>query len=506
MRIHRSFSIPAICLSAAVTVGLMMVAAGQQPGRAENVVQKAAAPPTPLLSGQLPHVVPPPPGGLTPEQERPWFDTFSWQEFIALNWPAVANQRGVPDHPDDPQVFKDAFKPNDQGTYPTVVWGTWKQAYELFEQGSQRPTPWNSFQAVLPCSNSSGTPPLTFLDDTPNDMNQALSNPLIDQKQEYTRYEIRFNMAEYNAIRGDDNQPSSWLYITTNLNNALPITFPMSHPTTYGAIELKAAWKPITASDDKKRYYIVNALVIDPATNTCSNQQMGLVGFHIAHKTAPFTEWVWSTFEQVDNVTGATPSFNNGTPNPPTPNGYDVATPLYPPLISPPQRKAVQVTRVNAIPTTPPMYSTVDLNASFQQLVAGTVWANYQLIATQWPTKPQNFNRGGTYPQDCGSPFPQDGVANTTAETYFQTLGSGLNSCMNCHYQTADTDFSWVLALRAHAAVAPPAAPLTAMQRIRAVRGLDRLPGPRIPAQDKARHVRAGIAKLRAAQAKIKIQ
>jgi hypothetical protein len=505
MRAHLALVVSAICLSAMVTTGLLMVSVGSLLGRAESAAQKAA-PPSPVLSGQLPHVVPPPPGSVTTsEQARPWFDTFSWQEFIALNWPAVANQRGVPDHPDDPQVFKDAFKPNDQGAYPTVVWGTWKQAYELFEQGSQRPTPWDSFQAVLPCSSGGASPPLTFLDDTPNDMNQAFSNPLIDQQLQYARYEIRFNMAEYNTIRGDDNQPSSWLYITTNLNNALPITFPMSDPTTYGALELKAVWKPITASDDKKRYYIVNALVIDPATNTCSNQQMGLVGFHIGHKTAPFTEWVWSTFEHVDNVSGTTPSFNNGTPNPPTPNGYDVASPLYPPAISPNQRKAVQVTRVNAIPTTPPMFSTVDLNSSFQQLVAGTVWANYQLIATQWPTQPQNFNRHGTYPQDCGSPFPQDGVANTTAETYFQTLGSGLNSCMNCHYQTADTDFSWVLALRAHAPVAPPA-PLTAMQRIRAVRGMDRLPRVSSPAQDNARYLRQGIAKLRAAQAHIKIR
>jgi hypothetical protein len=334
-------------------------------------------------------------------------------------------------------------------------------------------------------------------------MNQAFSNPVIDQQLQYARYEIRFNAAEYNKIRGDDNTPSSWLYIAANLNAALPITFPMSDESTYGALELKAAWKPMTASDDKKRYYIVNALVLDPATNTCSNQQMGLVGFHIAHKTAPFTEWVWSTFEHVDNVAGEHPSFNNGTPTPPTPNGYDLATPQYPPLIAPAERKAVQVTRVNPIPTTPPMFSTVDLNASFQQLVAGTVWENYQLIATQWPTQPQNFNRQGTYPQDCGSPFPQDGVANTTAETYFQTMATGMNSCMNCHYQTAAADFSWVLPLRVQQP-APQAAPPTAAARVRAVRGMDQLTKAGAPGQDQARYLRQAIAKLRAAQAKIR--
>jgi hypothetical protein len=77
---------------------------------------------------------------------------------------------------------------------------------------------------------------------------------------------------------------------------------------------------------------------------------------------------------------------------------------------------------------------------------------------------------------------------------------------MNCHYQTADTDFSWVLALRAQQQAAPNAAPLAAAQRVGATRGLDRLPRPKDLALDKARDVRKAIAKLRAAQAKIQLR
>jgi hypothetical protein len=421
------------------------------------------APPAPKLTSDFPHLVPEPPAGLTPEQERPWFDTFSWQEFIALNWPTEDGKRGVPKGPNDAAAFKAAFTPDAAGNYPQVVWGSWKQAYELFEQGSTRPTPWSSFGAVLPCPNPAPAPPKTFLDATNFDINESFSQPLIDQNKNYARYEIRLNETEYGFIRGQDGQPSSWLYLTTNLFKA-PVTMPISTDNVMGAVEVKAAWKPMSTNDDPKRYYVVNALVlVNPQTRQAQYQKLGLVGFHIAHKTTPFTEWVWSTFEHVDNVAapkGFKPSYNNGTPQPPTPSGFDQRPPAFNGtfLKSP---TPVQVTRVNPIPKTPATFSTVDLNAAFQKLLSGTVWQNYQLIATQWPTKPAQFKlpkNGGKYPGDSGIPFPSAGVANTVIETYDQvatTLPTG-NSCISCHYVTAFTDFSWVLAQRSHATITPP--------------------------------------------------
>lgn len=47
-------------------------------------------------------------------------DIFSWQEFIALNWPALAGSRGEPD-PDK--------KIGDPGPR---VWETWKEEYEVY--------------------------------------------------------------------------------------------------------------------------------------------------------------------------------------------------------------------------------------------------------------------------------------------------------------------------------------------------------------------------------------
>src|SRR5262245_41741304 len=113
-------------------LALSAALAGVFAGASIGVAQTAPPLPKAVLSGNLPHVVPPIPSGLTPEQARPYFDIFSWQSFLALNWPAVAGKRGVAIGPNDPNAFKAAFRPNPTGNYPTVVWGTWKQAYELF--------------------------------------------------------------------------------------------------------------------------------------------------------------------------------------------------------------------------------------------------------------------------------------------------------------------------------------------------------------------------------------
>ena len=201
-----------------------------------------------------------------------------------------------------------------------------------------------------------------------------------------------------------------------------------------------------------------------------------LVGLHIAHKVDPFTEWVWSTFEQVDNVppdSDISPkpppppngySFNNGTDTPKTVNGYSYKPNPCPPAPGqpcPPQ-KPVQVTPVNPIPNTPAGASTRDFNSYYQQLLKGTVWQYYQLVVTQWPSNPgiganapfMLMQNGGVYPLNAGAAFPSLGAVNTTMETYFQAqndaAGAGGNSCMSCHYRAGQSDFSWGLNRRAH--------------------------------------------------------
>jgi hypothetical protein len=430
----------------------------------------ATAFPAPVLSGVIPVAVSIPGTVTSPEQARPFFDTFSWQSFVALSWPAVPGQRGVALNPSDPQSLLTA--PN--GT--VVVWGTYKESFDLFGQRDQRPTAWELFaNRISECKDQpEGVKSLAMLtkgDSILDESKQAFSFPLIDQNRNYARYEVRYNKAFYDFVRGSDSDPKSWLYQIANLARVEPVSMPASPvakaapPDVVGALMVKAAWREMTDKDDRNRYYVVAALLYDPATQNCVQKDMGLVGFHIAQKLSSFPEWIWSSFEQVDNVArgpGALPttpiSFNNGTDDPKTIGGYANRPDQKGAAMLPqPERTPVQVTRLNPIPKTPAGASTLEVNAAWQQALKGSVWQNYELVITQWPSNPTSFmtkEAGGVYPKDCGAAFPENGATNTTMETYFQSsrdaLGAGGNSCMSCHYGAGQSDFSWGLNRRSH--------------------------------------------------------
>jgi len=418
--------------------------------------------PTPVVSGNVPVTIPLPNTNLTPEQARPFFDAFSWESFIALNWPSAAAQRGTPSQPNSPDTFLKA------GNGYQTVWGSYRDAMDLYDSGSQRPPEWNSPSTSLVCKDVAANTKVfemvakgsTVLDD----INQAFSYPLIDQFKNYAMFEVRFNETQYDFIRGQNGQESTYLYLLKNLIN--PIQMPAGGSSSgEGSTMLKAAWREMTSTDDQSRYYVITAQVYDPMSKQCSQKQMGLVGFHIVRKLKEFPEWIWSTFEQVDNVQRGhdakptTPiSFNNGTANPQTQGGWANRPPSKSPNLQPlDQRVPVQVTRNNPIPTTPQGASTIDVNNIYQKVLAGTVWQYYELVFTQWPSDPGSFKlmeNGGIYPQGSGAAFPQNGVTNTVMETYFQSqndaAGAGGNSCMNCHYKADSTDYSWSLKRRAH--------------------------------------------------------
>lgn len=442
--------------------------------------------PPAVVSGNLLFSVPPPANDATPLQARPNFDYFSWESFIALNWPAAANARGVPDQPNNQSVFLNAAP----GT--PVVWGTYKDSFDLFGQKNQRPSAWDSVDSpIRPCPNAAaGQKTLIFTtkgDTDLMDTKQAFSFPLIDQRGNLVYYDVRYNQEEYNFIRGEDKDQTTWLYLLRNLapkeNQQFGVQMPMTTTTpknTAGSIMVKAAWRLKTDKDDASRYYSTTAQIYNQQTKTCSSSTVLLVGLHIANKVDPFTAWVWSSFEQIDNVppdSDVTPkptpppagySFNNGTNNPQTPGGFSYKPALSPtpcPTPGDPSKicpTPVQVTRTNPIPNTPSPGSTRDLNSYYQQLLKGTVWQYYQLVITQWPSNPglgpgtpfKLMENGGIYPQNSGAAFPVNGAANTTMETYFQTqndaAGAGGNSCMSCHYRAGQSDFSWGLNRRAH--------------------------------------------------------
>jgi hypothetical protein len=449
--------------------------------------------PAVAISGTIPATVPIPsnaPKNATPEQFRPYFDWFSWESFIALNWPASGTGRGNPNQPATPSVFTSMTN-----TTP-VTWGTYKANWELYTQYDKRPSPWNSYDVAYgtgcpaPKGASKQLVQVAKIQEL-NDNMQAFSVPLVDQLKHYVYYEVDYNEAYYNYVRGSDD-PATWLYFGKNLPTDYTVvclppndkgadsgnaTYPCRASKTNNAsnsIMIKAAWRQLDGvpAAQRSRYYTVNAWVLDGVTKKCTQQTVGLVGLHIAQKTADFPEWIWSTFEQVDNVPpivdGVPSTFNNGTNTPSTgnlgfanPGQYDPNNPGRPA----PNPTPTQVVRVNPIPTTPAGSSTVDVNGTFHHaLPKSSVWQYYQLIVTQWPSNPPLFKPGadrGVYPQGAGAAFPANGVVNTALETYFQTpanaQGAFGNSCMSCHYAASSgtRDFSWGFSRRPHSAQPP---------------------------------------------------
>lgn len=350
-----------------------------------------------------------------------FFDDFSWRSFVALIWPALNGQRGTPDTSQTvggsgPRVFE-----------------TYKMLHELFHNDGSAPTSWNSYDPpkynACNVQMAFGDIVLASFSKFAN-LGQAgfgtLVGPLVAQNTTYVRYETAFNESEFNQIVGPQ-----W-YLRANLPSS--ITF------QDGSIDIKSAWIDMTNMPHPERYYTRTAWLLDPDTGTCSQTTVGLVGLHIVQKTPTRPQWIWTTFEQVDNVPppqkGApgTFGFNDGSGTAmPAANPYTL-DPL--PVPTPPP---FNVTRT--LPVNP---STQKTNAAYQKALAGTPWQFYQLTMTQWPIVPSSPSTPGT----PNNTFPGTGAtsafANTTLETFDQ--GRIQTGCMNCHNITkTGTDFLWSL-------------------------------------------------------------
>jgi hypothetical protein len=404
-----------------------------------------------------------------PELDHAGFAEFAWREFVALNWPAAIDQatklpvRGQADT---------ALQFADQPSRPRV-WETWKSDWEIVGTADPavppNPTEWSSWKVnggvnICDKSGNANNEHVLMVMATPGQMvrgiNQANTGPLIDQNENYVRYETRLNQSEYQTILD-----KKW-YIAANLPK--PPTFPefeMSTPGKYGAIELKISWRELAPGESGDTFYVVPAKIVDPGPNpVCRDAKLAMLGMHISHKSDPRRQWIWSTFEHINNVPDGAPvagvkySLNDGDPNNQNlPAGYSWKGPdKFPKHLNPtdplppkgdPQRQKIQVVR--AVPIDPKVRV---VNDTFRNAapVRGTVFANYILVAHQWPIKMADFKvpPPNKYPDGAGGPFPVSGQANTTMETYLQNLPASdkTNSCMSCHYSfAARRDFSFVL-------------------------------------------------------------
>ena len=375
-----------------------------------------------------------------PVGDHSYYDTFSWKSFVSLNWPVRADGRA------------DAQTIGANGDNATV-WGVWMEDYRILVADGETPPAWGTPPVPPPACQAIGAAETarvlyhaTKAEGVVSSSVQAQAGPLIDLNASYVRYEIVVNRLMYDYI------VANRLYTQAGLKAFGTIDFPARSRAmgAEGATMVKAAWKPLGDGDDPARFHTIDAYVV--SGDQCARMRLGLVGMHISTKTESAPQWIWSTFEHVDNApdAGADKSghynfydpdcLQSGSGESCTPNALP-DTPWDP---TRPGQVPVQVVRV-----TPVDAETAALNAKFQAELKkanpDTVWANYMLIGTQYPQKPTDTT------DPTGRPFPPY-LANTAIETFMQgDTPMVSSSCIGCHNRATATpaakpsDFTYIL-------------------------------------------------------------
>ena len=351
-----------------------------------------------------------------PDASQTAFDTYSWGMFVALNWPAAKDQRGQPD------CLKSI------GASGPVVWQTYKDVDEIFLPNAKNPGSWNSSLDSETLTNIN----VAALKNTSivNAVDQAVGGWLIDQSGSPTYYEISANEISYNYIV--DNQ----FYNADIVSKANDIAFPVN------ATEIKASWR-ILDSQDQSRYLTMLANVAQfdaqgKPNGTTKQVTLGLVGLHIITKASDYPQWIWSTFEQVDNVppkekvdgkwvnkpeSGVTYSYYNSSAPADSVNQSPCDWQRQGDNLVCVPKPGYTFTTPNPLDrVTPIADTTADVNKLASEGLKDTVFKYYQLITTQRPLMPDNPSN------PLGQPTPAIS-ANTTMESYIQSN----SSCMNCH-------------------------------------------------------------------------
>jgi hypothetical protein len=231
---------------------------------------------------------------------------------------------------------------------------------------------------------------------------------------------------------------------------------------------VKAAWKILGTQDDPSHFHTTKALVFTPdpaggSAGRCVAQTVGLVGLHVAHKTANSPQWAWSTFEHIENAptdaevtSGRFKSrYNFFDPKCKACNVNAAAERPWNPVAQ--DRPPTQVVRLNVIPRAAQASAATQNKAAqglFAKVNSKSVWRFYELISTQWPTDPGNAATCTANPANpAGSPAPAF-LANATLETFVQGKSEGVSSsCILCHNNAAmavggsrgASDFTYIL-------------------------------------------------------------
>ncbi|MBV8581497.1 MAG: hypothetical protein JOZ86_12805 [Candidatus Eremiobacteraeota bacterium] len=287
--------------------------------------------------------------------------TFAWQEFFALNWPAVA-QTGN-------QGQRDTYSPScafgDPKCTGPLVWETFRGKVEIFPGQPNppapaatppgypgvppaTPTPGSSpdpsfgYDAlpqydyqngpIPPCGTPAPTTAWINLDETDQITLDAMYAGAAPQtapgnsQPQLIRFLAKANRTEYTYVAANQwwglpNQnatpspgvtppPYSAPVGATAAYVAANSADPPAGSTTLvsfpnGTMEVKAAWRLLGPGDDPSRFHTALARYYEQngSGNPCYQQAtFGLVALHIIQKTPSAPYFIYATFEQADNL------------------------------------------------------------------------------------------------------------------------------------------------------------------------------------------------------------
>lgn len=421
-------------------------------------------------------------------QAQRMFDVLSWKAFVAINWPSKDGQ------PDPKATFKDA------GNDEPLVWEYWKQTSDVFKPDGSKPSSWGAEGALQGVADrfkagwKQGPP-------TADQGLQAFSGPLVDQDGKWLHYSALMNRPEFEYIVKNElyNLEGQADFSKQNI-----VSFPQGDDKEHGAIEIKIAWKILDPAKDTFSRFLTRKLkviehvpdsstplgIASPAqlsgksSDNKSDQAgldtrtkeytLGMVGMHISMRTRSSPQWIWATFEQIDNTRLDPSSFDPAHPAPkrghPSLSNPDDSVKLVGANVLPPPNDGTDwnertlTTPVEVLRVVPPPPGTEAINRLVQAFLGskGSVLRFYELNGTQWPTHPraQAVPGGqGSAPDSVVFKMPGQVVpvylVNSTMETYFQKgfqqAGSleqddrvsfsidttnvfGTESCVGCHY------------------------------------------------------------------------
>ena len=477
-----------VSLFCLVFAGMLLFSCG------EGVVDYAEVPPPVEFSSKIPVDVDPALQEKLKAEKKydelnTVFNEYSWQAFVAIQWPRDTAGNALPNFTDD----------------GTSTWLGWKEAFQVYRADGQKPACWGcprdasglgihgdllndtDSRIVL----SSKTPTHTGNFNIADETDQAFAGELYDQNGNLVVYEVLMNEAEFDYVLQNSLYNINGQINYSKKNDTLA-NFPKGDYAngTIGATEIKFAWKVLEDTDIKERYYRDKGYieVVKDGKTTLVLKDLGMIGMHISQKTPTGSQWVWSTFEHIDNldeneveidgtvkrihptlrdpkceICPANADITNGSsynyvddknrpywevwtkdPAPSTPGGTQDSTSVkY--YANYGNTLKTQAFRMVNIPT-----RVADINAQMQAYFKqqNSVWQYYQLIDTQYPLH-QNMQPSPNSEDDyvlaksvTNKPGGDPNIAlltNITMETFFQ---SGNQSASNLMEANPDSDIN----------------------------------------------------------------